>query len=226
MEKLDLSKFDAQERPIDIKYHMIKYGRYWPLYTFCIALGILVVFLFHRYSSERYEVKGSVMIKSGVTPEGRVLDRSNIFTNVDNLGNVMLLLTSENLAQEALSKLHFDVSYYASTNIKEIELYPLSPVKISVDWSHPQIQNQRIGLQIISPDEFEVTGMERGWTSYLPFSGSLPSMDPSLLNTKLKFGEIIETRKSKFVVDLIAPEAVGQEISFSLHHPSLLTEEY
>src|SRR5690606_24640934 len=74
--------------------------------------------------------------------------------------------------------------------------------------------------------EFEVTGMERGWTSYLPFSGSLPSMDPSLLNTKLKFGEIIETRKSKVVVDLIAPEAVGQEISFSLHHPSLLTEEY
>lgn len=226
MEKLDLSKFDAQERPIDIKYYVIKYGRYWPLYTFCIALGLLIVFLFHRYSSERYEVKGSVMIKSGATPEGRVLDRSNIFTNVDNLGNVMLLLTSENLAQEALNKLHFDVSYYASTNIKEIELYPVSPVKIAVDWNHPQIQNQRIGLRIISPDEFVITGMDRRWTSYLPFSGSSPPMDPGLLNTNLKFGEIIETRKSKFVVDLIAPDAVGQEIGFSLHHPSLLTEEY
>ena len=196
------------------------------MYAFFIGLGLLAVLLFHRYSSERYEVKGSVMIKTGATPEGRVLDRSNIFTNVDNLGNVILLLTSEKLAQEALNKLHFDVSYYASTNIKEIELYSDSPVKISVDWNHPQIQNQRIGMQIISLHEFVITGMEQGLRSYLPFSRSSPSMDSGLLDKSFKFGGIIETGESKFTVDLIRPDAVGQEISFSLHHPSLLTEEY
>ena len=225
MEKLDLSKFEAQEQAIDIKYYLVKYWRYWPIYIFFIGLGLLIVFLFHRYSVERFEVKGSVIIKSGTTPEGRVLDRAQIFTNVDNLGNVILLLTSENLAQEALNKLNFDVSYYASTNIKEIELYTDSPVKISVDWNHPQIHNKRLGLEIISLDEFIITGMEQGLKYYLPFSSS-PSMDSGLLNKRFRFGEIIETGESKFTVDLRRPDAVGQEISFSFHHPSLLIEEY
>ena len=226
MEKLDLSQFEAQERPVDIKYYIIKYWRFWPLYAIFVCLALLIVFLFHRYSAERYEVKGSVMIKSGATPEGRVLDRANIFTNVDNLGNVILLLSSENLAQEALNKLHFDVSYYASTNIKEIELYPDSPIRISVDWNHPQIQNQRIGLQILSLHEFVITGIEQGLRSYLPFSRSSLFMDSDLLNKGFRFGETIETGESKFTVDLMKPDAVGQEISFSFHHPSLLTEEY
>lgn len=79
MENLDLSQFDEQEKPIDIKYYLIKYFRYWPLYLLCISIGLVFVFLFHRYTVERYEVKGSVMIKSNSSPEVRILDRSNIF---------------------------------------------------------------------------------------------------------------------------------------------------
>ncbi|MEX0881858.1 MAG: tyrosine protein kinase, partial [Cyclobacteriaceae bacterium] len=123
MDNLDLSKFEEQEKPIDIKYYIIKYSRYWPLYAFCIAIGLIGMFLFHRYSVERFEVKGSVMVKRNASPEVRILDRSNIFSGSENLTNDILLFTSKNLAEEALKKLHYDISYFASTNIKEIELY-------------------------------------------------------------------------------------------------------
>lgn len=223
MEKLDLSKFEEQEKPIDIKYYIIKYSRYWPLYALFIALGLVTVFLFHRYTVERYEVKGSVMIKSYSSPEVRVLDRSNIFTNVDDLGNDILLFTSENLAEEALKKLHFDVAYYASTNIKEIELYPNSPVRIQVDWEHPQVTGKRMLLDILSAEEFSFSGVETKFFDFLS-GGDGGDIDADLLDRVFKFGETIATPRSKFVVDLVNPGRVGDEVAFVLHHPSVLSE--
>ena len=76
--KIDISKFEQEAKPIDIKYYLIKYFRYWPLYVTCIFLGLIVVFLFHRYSVEEYQVQGSILIKQNSSPEMRILDRSNI----------------------------------------------------------------------------------------------------------------------------------------------------
>lgn len=224
MEKLDLSKFEEQEKPIDIKYYIIKYSRYWPLYAVFISLALVVVFLFHRYTVERYEVKGSVMIKSNSSPEVRVLDRSNIFTNVDNLGNDILLFTSDNLAEEALKKLHFDVVYFASTNIKEIELYTHSPIRIKVDWRHPQPTGTRLNLNILSSDEFSLSSVEKKFFDVLPGSTG-GNVDAALLNKVFKFGETIETPTSRFAVELVNPGKVGNEVSFILHHPAALSEK-
>ena len=226
MEKLDLSKFEEQEKPIDIKYYIIKYSRYWPMYALCIILGLISVFLFHRYTVEKFEVKGSVMIKSNSSPEVRVLDRSNIFTNVDDLGNDILLFTSENLAEEALKKLHFDVSYYASTNIKEIELYNTSPIRIQVDWEHPQIVGQKLVLTILSPQEYIITGVEKNFFDYFSFNDYEGGMDRDVIDQTFKFGETVETPRSKFVVDFTSPGKIGEEVGFVLHQPFQLVERY
>jgi len=112
--KIDISKFEQEAKPIDIKYYLIKYSRYWPLYATCIFIAMVLVFLFHRYTVEEYQVQGSVLIKPKNSPEVRILDRSNIFSGSNNLENDILLFTSKNLAEEALKKVHFEVSYYAS----------------------------------------------------------------------------------------------------------------
>ena len=225
MEKLDLSKFEEQEKPIDIKYYIIKYSRYWPLYSIFILLGLVIAFLFHRYTVERYEVKGSVMIKSNSSPEVRVLDRSNIFTNVDNLGNDILLFTSENLAEGALKKLHFDVAYFASTNIKEIELYSHSPIRVEVDWNQPQVTGTRMSLNILSAEEFSFSGVETKFFDFLS-GGDEGDMDGELLDRVFRFGELIETARSKFTVDLLHPGRAGTEVSFVLYHPTTLAERF
>ncbi|EOZ98790.1 Tyrosine-protein kinase Wzc [Indibacter alkaliphilus LW1] len=222
---VDISKFEQDVKPIDIKYYLIKYSRYWPLYVTCIFIALVIVFLFHRYSVEEYEVRGSILIKQKNTPEVRILDRSNIFSGANNLENDILLLTSKNLASEALSKLHFDVSYFASTNIKEIELYDKSPIKVDVDWNFPQGGSGVIHFTLVSENEFILTNEERGFFDFLSAKASGP-FDDQLLNKTYRFGEEIVTDKSKFTVHKLKYMREGEKLFFIVHHPSDVLETY
>ncbi|PRY86998.1 GumC family protein [Mongoliibacter ruber] len=222
---VDISKFEQDVKPIDIKYYLIKYSRYWPLYITCIFLALVIVFLFHRYSVEEYEVRGSILIKQKNTPEVRILDRSNIFSGANNLENDILLLTSKNLAQEALNKLHFDVSYFASTNIKEIELYDKSPIKVDVDWSFPQGSSGVIHFTAISEEEFVLTNEERGFFDFLSAKASGP-FDDQLLNQTYRFGEEIVTERTKFSVHKLKYMRPGEKLFFIVHHPTDVLETY
>ena len=226
MENLDLSKFEEQEKPIDIKYYIIKYSRYWPLYILFIGVGLVAVFLFHRYTVEQFEVKGSVMIKRNASPEVRVLDRSNIFTGSENLTNDILLFTSKNLAAEALKKVHFDVTYLAATNIKEIEMYKNSPIRIEVDWEYPQLEGRRMSLEILSEEEFKIGREEKQFLEWWNFGSQPDYSDGDIFNDVHRFGEEVKGSRAKFRVTLLNPTRIGDEVGFILHHPSSLVEQY
>ncbi|SHM93231.1 capsular exopolysaccharide family [Cyclobacterium lianum] len=226
MENLDLSQFEEQEKPIDIKYYIIKYFRYWPLYLFCIILGLLAVFLFHRYTVEKYEVKGSMMIKSNASPEVRILDRSNIFSGTENLTNDILLFSSKNLAAEALSKLHFDVSYFASTNIKEIELYNNSPIRVDVDWTHPQVNSKKIRILILSDSTFQLLPGENMFLDQFFMSYPYAEDAQDFFGKTYQFGKEVNDGKAKFTVHLIDIFRQYQEYEFLLHPPQALIDQY
>nr|MBI1229928.1 polysaccharide biosynthesis tyrosine autokinase [Cytophagales bacterium] len=226
MENLDLSKFEEQEKPIDIKYYIIKYSRYWPLYCLFIGFGLVAVFLFHRYTVERFEVKGSVMIKRNASPEVRVLDRSNIFTGSENLTNDILLFTSKNLAAEALKKVHFDVTYLAATNIKEIEMYKNTPIHIDVDWEYPQLEERRMSLEILSEHEFTIGREEKQFLEWWNLGSDPDYSDVDIFNKVHRFGEEVEGERARFTVTLLNPARVGDQVGFILHHPNSLVERY
>ncbi len=223
--KIDISKFEQDVKPIDIKYYLIKYSRYWPLYATSIFIAIVLVFLFHRYTVEEYEVRGSVLIRQKNSPEVRILDRSNIFSGSNNLENDILLFTSKNLAEEALRKLHFDVSYYASTNIKEIELYDKSPIKVEVDWDFPQMESGTIHITMLSEDEFTLTREDKGFFDFLNAKANGP-LDEEILNKKYRFGEEISSSKSKFTVQKVKYVKEGDKLYFIIHNPADVLERY
>lgn len=223
--KIDISKFEQDVKPIDIKYYLIKYSRYWPLYLTCIFIAIVVVFLFHRYTVEEYEVRGSVLIRQKNSPEVRILDRSNIFSGTNNLENDILLFTSKNLAEEALKNLHFDVSYYASTNIKEIELYDKSPIKVEVDRDFPQMESGTIHLTMLSDDEFILTHEDKGFFDFLTAKASGGS-DEEILNKTYRFGDEIASSRSKFTIQKIKNVREGDKLYFIIHNPVDVLERY
>lgn len=223
--KIDISKFEDDVKPIDIKYYLIKYSRYWPLYLFCIILGLVGVYLFHRYSLEEYEVRGSILINQANSPEVRILDRSNIFSGNNNLENDILLLTSKNLAEETLSKLHFDVTYFAVTAIKEVELYDKSPIKVEVDWSFPQPGSGLITLTALSEEEFILTNEEKGFFDFLAAKAA-GFFDEQLLGRTFKFGEEIHTDRSKFTVQKTKSIKAGDKVLFVTHHPADVLDTY
>ncbi|WP_439475791.1 GumC family protein [Algoriphagus formosus] len=224
-DKIDISKFQEDVKPIDIKYYLIKYSRYWPLYVTFIFIGIIVVFLFHRYSVEEYEVQGSILIKSNSSPENRILDRSNIFSGINNLENDILLLTSKNLASEALKKLHFDVTYYASTNIKEIELYDKSPIRVERDPAFPQMEMGEITLTYLGAEKFTLSREESGFFDFLKAKADGP-VDEAILNKTFQFGDTIVSGESRFVVNKLKSMREGEQLSFVLHNPIQVIDDY
>jgi len=223
--KVDLSKFQDDVKPIDIKYYLIKYSRYWPLYVTCVFLGIIIVFLFHRYSVEEYEVRGSILIKQNSSPETRILDRSNIFSGMNNLENDILLLTSKNLAAEALEKVHLNVTYFASTNIKEIELYDKSPIRVEVDSAYPQMEMGEITITVKGENEFILSKEESGFFDFMKAKADGP-IDDSILNRSFSFGEEITSGESRFTVNKIKPMKIGDQMSFVIHNPIAVIDDY
>ncbi|QYH38026.1 polysaccharide biosynthesis tyrosine autokinase [Algoriphagus sp. NBT04N3] len=222
MEKLDLSQLDNEEKALEIRYVVAKYIRYWPWYVLFTMIFLIATFLFHRYTVDEYEVTGSMVIKTNTSPEARIMDRSNIFNSGVNLENDILRLRSKNLAREALKKLHFDVEYFAKTNIKDIELYDRSPIRIDVDWGHLQVTDTQVELQILSDENFKLLPYTE---SILEINAAQASGDESIYNKTYTFGQEIETGRSKFTVHLVNPGRVGDIVIFQLKNPSYL-EEY
>lgn len=224
-DKVDISKFQDEVKPIDIKYYLIKYSRYWPLYVTSIFLGLIVTFLFHRYSVEEYEVQGSILIKQNSSPEMKILDRSNIFSGSYRLENDILLLTSKNLAAAALADLNFNVTYYASTNIKEVELYDQSPIYVEVDPEFPQMETGEVTFTMVSEDEFVLTKEESGFFDFLNAKAAGP-LDEAILNRRFKFGEQIVSDKSKFTIHKVKNIKPKDKLSFVIHNTINIIDEY
>ncbi|PZX50277.1 capsular exopolysaccharide synthesis family protein [Algoriphagus ratkowskyi] len=223
MEKLDLSQLDNEEKALEIRYVIAKYIRYWPWYILFITLFLIGTFLFHRYTVDEYEVSGSMMIKTNTSPEARILDRSNIFSTGLNLENDILRLRSKGLAREALKKLHFDVEYYAKTTIKAIELYDRSPIRIEVDWSHLQMEDIPIQMEILSENTFKLSKEDVG---FFDFNSAVAAGDASIYDKTYTFGEEIVTTRSKFIVHLVNPGRTNEELVFRFRNPSSLEDTY
>lgn len=222
MEKLDLSQLDNEEKALEIRFVIAKYIRYWPWYLLFILIFLGATFLFHRYIVDEYEVTGSMIIKTNTSPEVRILDRSNIFSSGINLENDILRLRSKNLAHEALLKVHFDVEYYAKTNIKAIELYDRSPIRIDVDWDHLQVTDTPVELQILSEENFKIVPETSG---FMDFNSAMAAADESIFDKTFTFGEEIETGRSKFTVFLVNPGRTRESIVFKLKNPTVLEEQ-
>jgi capsular exopolysaccharide synthesis family protein len=223
MEKLDLSQLDNEEKALEIRYVAAKYIRYWPWYLFFIFLLVGATFLFHRYIVDEYEVSGSMLIRTNTSPEAKILDRSNIFSSGLNLENDILRIKSKGLAKDALSKLHFDVEYYAKTTIKPIELYDRSPIRIDVDWAHVQVTNTALELIALSETNFRILPEESG---LIDFNPAMAAGDDALYDKTYSFGELIETGRSKFTVNLTNPGKIDESVVFKLIDPSSLEELY
>lgn len=221
MEKLDLSQLDNEEKALEIRYVIAKYIRYWPWYILFTFLFLTGTFLFHRYTVDQFEVVGSLVIKNSTTPESKILDRSNIFNAGINLENDILRLRSKNMAKIALEKLHFDVEYFAKTNIKDIELYDRSPIRIDVDWNHLQVTDTPVELEILSETSFRLLPAEAG---IMDFNTVQAAGDESVFDKTYTFGQEIETSRSKFKVFLVNPSRVGDMVLFNFVNPTVLED--
>ena len=115
------------------------------------------------------------------------------------------------------------MEYYAKTNIKAIELYDRSPIRIEVDWNHFQVSDVPIQLEILSENTFRLTKEESG---FMDFNSAMAAGDESIYDKTYSFGEKIETTRSKFIVHLVNPGRTNEVLVFKLRNPSSLEDTY
>src|SRR5690606_14513790 len=74
-------------------------------------------------------------------------------------------------------------------------------------------------------EEFSFSGIETKFFDFL-LGGDEGDMDEELLGKVFRFGVPVETSRSRFTVHLLQPGRVGAEVSFVMHHPSILVERF
>jgi tyrosine-protein kinase Etk/Wzc len=148
-----------------------KYIRLWPLFIISCATMLLVVFIYHRYTAEKFSIRTTILIPE----ENKEIDQG-ILSALGNFdfGAVFLneieILQSKTLTREALDSLDVQVSYFSKGRIKTIEEYKSLPFKIEYDKVHAQLYNRDLKITFFEGNRFTVAKEEEDGMSKTKYS--------------------------------------------------------
>ncbi|WP_339606922.1 hypothetical protein [uncultured Roseivirga sp.] len=135
---------------------VFKYIRLWPLFIISTFMLLLTVYIYHRYTTEKFSVRSTILIPE----KNRDIDQSILAQFSFDFGAVFLneieILKSKPLTRDALDSLEFDVSYYSKGRIKTIEEYRTLPFTIQYDRAHVQPYDQEWKLVFYEGNQFSV----------------------------------------------------------------------
>lgn len=136
----------------------------WRWFLLSVVICVGVSYLKYALSPFIYYRKATVIIKD---PSNKTyssgLDRYDNLINKVNVANEILQFRSKKLMRETVQRLHADVSYRQKIKLRHLELYSLSPVKVTFLDSTPE---SYIALSVTPKDRQSVvlslTGDKKG----------------------------------------------------------------
>lgn len=136
---MDLKEYQYQylqnEDNFDIKALVTKIFDQWVLLLISLLVALMLAFFVNRISTPIYNVSTSTLV---VQPQdmnnavSEVLYGTDLFGGNVNLVNETYLFKSLELTERTLRALDFNVSYFNSKGLRDIELYDNSPVKLTI----------------------------------------------------------------------------------------------
>jgi|GEM_PF-2001996 len=143
---------------IDPVLILIKVARNWPLVVVSVLLGLLVMFTYHRYATERYSVRGSIVI-----PETNTTVATDFLQDfigggfAPNFLNELEVLRSEAITRSAIDSLDFRVEYFSKGRIKSVEEYNTLPFEVIETANHRQLYNREFLVTFYENNQFRLT---------------------------------------------------------------------
>lgn len=145
-------------------YRIVVLNWQWFLVSFVVC--VLAAFIYLRYATPVYNVAAKLYIK---TEESHSSARSaySSLQDLSSLGNVSFLgidneleiITSSNIAAQAVRDLKLYTSYWMKGNIKGHELYKDQPLTIDMDPTHLEKLNAPVTMEITFKDnKYHVEG--------------------------------------------------------------------
>ena len=205
-----------QEDEIDLKALLFNYLTYWPLIVIFAFLGVLVAFLFNRYTTPIYKVESTVLVVDDKPTLGADLFESAGLgiQGKSNIDNETGIIKSYSLAESAVSQMDLNVSYYKEGFLKVTQVYGNVPVYVSVDWTKPQLVGGMFRLEVIDESSFELSVEDDQFSVFQPkdpfYKSNFEGFE--LPKSIYSFGENIQGEYYEFKISQIS--ALPGEVFF------------
>ncbi len=128
-EQIQVQNTKSELSRLSIKDLFYKYIRFLPLFIICLALSLIVAWLYLRYATLVYQSTGTMVIQeeTNTSRSGDKLD--DIFSSggKKNILNEIEYIKSKKLMTRVVETLHLNFGYVAIGKVKELNIYKSSP---------------------------------------------------------------------------------------------------
>jgi capsular exopolysaccharide synthesis family protein len=161
--------FDTiQEEESDFKTYLFNYFKYWQFFLIFPALGFLGAFLVNKWTTPIYNIESAVIVSEGKPSIGDDLFDAVGIKGKSNVENEIGILKSYALAEETISALNLNVSYFENGMIRKTQVYANSPILVVADWTHPQLVGGLFKVTMGSNEKFSIEIEEPGMAVFNP----------------------------------------------------------
>jgi len=147
---------------ISVKDIFFKYVRFLPLFLLSASIALFGAYLYLRYSTEIYLVRGTMVIKND-NKGGKQDKLEDLFSSNTNLNiqNEIEILRSRPLMSRVVKALDLQTTYLAIGKFKSSNLYKLSPFKFEIFDLYDSARNFSMKINFISNEEFQIDKEEK-----------------------------------------------------------------
>ena len=149
----------ANSETVSIMEIVMRFVRYWKWFVLGIAVALIIVFLYLRYTTPVYNVTSSVVLKEAQSQRFETsiggMDGLQLggLGAVSNLENEIYILQSRSIIRNVINRLNLHTSYIVSGRIKKNDLYKESPVIVSMEQGKLDSLNSNISFEISTNNE-------------------------------------------------------------------------
>ncbi|MCD8296302.1 MAG: polysaccharide biosynthesis tyrosine autokinase [Prevotella sp.] len=202
----------------------------WKWFLLSAVICVCIGFLYVHYKIPEYNVTAKLLIKdngnqdNGFSQTLEDITSLGIISNSYGTENEMEILTSANIAEEAVRDLKIYVSYYKQENFKKALLYGNNPINVDMDEEHLDKLSKPVKMKITrKTDHYVVKG------SYYIKVNELKSSGPYKFEKEVKtIPASITTRVGKIILtnngDYKMEE--GDVIIIEMNSPRLTSYNY
>jgi capsular exopolysaccharide synthesis family protein len=220
---------EQTEKPFDPIKFLLKVIKFWPLILIFVIMAGSLGFFINKTTAPLYQVQAKFFIKDDFNNLGILnltgmpkMAGSDMYQKMANEG---IFLLSKPIASRALDKLEFSVDYFNLGTFVNTELYKSSPIRVEVDWNHPQLTGGQIGIIWENKTQFKLYFPDEVYTKFLDGSSGEEISVQETLNDVFSFGETVELPFLKLKVILVNNTEQG-EILIAVKPKSFLISKY
>ena len=155
MATTNLTNKKDQVNLVDLFFYLL---RYWYWFALCIAVAVAIAYYRYEKTPFTYRSDATVIIKTPSNTQTTTnLGQYSSLINKVNLSNEIMTFRSKKLMADVVRELDLDVSYTQRDNLRDIELYSRTPVKLLFSRDENALESAVIR---VTPKDAETLMME------------------------------------------------------------------